>query len=593
MSARRVDATNQNGELALMSGFLGVVVLGVGGAWVCVHGAAVIDHTTTPPSNPFDVVVGLATGHVVWSPAATGVAIACTAVVVALGAAVVVGIARRARGRMRPDKATAHLGRGRDIAHLTERGVRNKSKRLGVASDVPGLPLAKHVGSGQTIWASWEDMLLLIAGPRTQKTTAWVVPRILDAPGAVVATSNKPDVVTDTRDPRSTVGRVWIFDPQGVAEEPQQWWWDPLSYVTDEMRAAKLAAQFGASARIPGASLNSFFEGEGEDLVALLLLAAAKSGQPIPMVYTWLTEPANPAPVGALREAGYPMQADSLAAMASLVDETRDGLYASARALVRFLRSPAMMAWVTPPASGIPQFRPADFTTTRDTLYLLSREGEGSAGPLVAALTVAVVAAAEQLATRSPHGRLSVPFVAILDEAANICRFKNLDSYYSHFGSRGIIIHTILQNWAQGEEVWGRTGMEKLWSSANIKVYGGGVDDDRFLGRVSALLGEYDYVARSSSTSKGSRQISRSVQRRPILTVADLRDLPPGRAVLLASGTPPILVEPQPWYTGPHAAEIQASIDAHSGPANPSLKQVAMNAPRSNSKSARERGDDE
>jgi len=180
-----------------------------------------------------------------------------------------------------------------------------------------------------------------------------------------------------------------------------------------------------------------------------------------------------------------------------------------------------------------------------------------------------------------------------LDEAANICRFKNLDSYYSHFGSRGIIIHTILQNWAQGEEVWGKIGMEKLWSAANIKVYGGGVDDDRFLGRLSALLGEYDYVARSSSKSTGSRTISRSVQRRSILTVADLRDLPPGRAVLLASGTPPVLVEPQPWYTGPHEAEIQASIDAHSGPANPFLKQVAMNAPLSSSKTDREGSDDE
>jgi len=103
-------------------------------------------------------------------------------------------------------------------------------------------------------------------------------------------------------------------------------------------------------------------------------------------------------------------------------------------------------------------------------------------------------------------GRLTVPFLAVLDEAANICRFRNLDSYYSHFGSRGIIIETILQNWAQGEEVWGVKGMEKLWSAANVKIYGGGgVDDDKFLRRISDLIGPYEQIVTSESSGKDTR----------------------------------------------------------------------------------------
>src|SRR5260221_111818 len=82
-------------------------------------------------------------------------------------------------------------------------------------------------------------------------------------------------------------------------------------------------------------------------------------------------------------------------------------------------------------------------------------------------------------ATRGPGGRLQVRFVAVLDEPANICRIRDLDSLYSHYGSRGIVLVTILQNWAQGEAAWGAHGMEKLWSAANIRLYGGGVDDDR------------------------------------------------------------------------------------------------------------------
>ena len=53
------------------------------------------------------------------------------------------------------------------------------------------------------------------------------VPRILAAPGVVVATSNKRDVLDVTRAARAASGPVWVFDPQGIADEPQRFWWDP------------------------------------------------------------------------------------------------------------------------------------------------------------------------------------------------------------------------------------------------------------------------------------------------------------------------------------------------------------------------------
>ena len=74
-------------------------------------------------------------------------------------------------------------------------------------------------------------------------------------------------------------------------------------------------------------------------------------------------------------------------------------------------------------------------------------------------------------------GRMPSPLVGVLDEAANVCRWKNLPDLYSHFGSRGIVLMTILQSWAQGQECWGDHGMQKLWGSANIRVYGGGAAD--------------------------------------------------------------------------------------------------------------------
>lgn len=45
--------------------------------------------------------------------------------------------------------------------------------------------------------------------------------------------------------------------------------------------------------------------------------------------------------------------------------------------------------------------------------------------------------------------------------------------------------------------------------------------------------------------------------------IADLGSLPRGRAVLIASGAPPVLIETLPWMTGPHAGDVRASIAAH------------------------------
>lgn len=105
------------------------------------------------------------------------------------------------------------------------------------------------------------------------------------------------------------------------------------------------------------------------------------------------------------------------------------------------------------------------------------------------ALTVAITEAAEEYSQAQPDGRFRVPLLLALDEAANICRWSELPNLYSHFGSRGIIPMTILQSWAQDEDVWGKAGMEKLWSAATIKVVGSGVGGGNFLTDLSTLIG--------------------------------------------------------------------------------------------------------
>lgn len=135
----------------------------------------------------------------------------------------------------------------------------------------------------------------------------------------------------------------------------------------------------------------------------------------------------DPEPIRLLREHGHEGLAASFDASYALTERQRDGVFGTARQIAGFLRSEQAAPWITrTPGDRRPEFSPAIFATSADTLCLLSREGEGSARAITASLTQAVFDAAERTAARSRHGRLATPLVAVLDEAANVVRLPDL-----------------------------------------------------------------------------------------------------------------------------------------------------------------------
>lgn len=549
---------------------IGLVVLAVGGLWGAVSLGSKIDRVNANlPRNPFAVFFGTIKGTYMWPPSATWILIGGSIVLLALVVVGWIAIARRRSQRSRVDNAARYMGRGKDLSALTATGARATAQRLGVDNWL-GVPIGISIIGHQWLYGSPEDMHVDVWGPRTGKTTSRAIPAILSAPGAVITTSNKRDVLDATRDVRAANGSlVWAFDPQGLAKEAANWWWNPLSYVTDDVRAARLAAHF-ASSTISGAAgeNSSYFNQAGENLLAGLLLAAALDRRPITQVFTWTTRPGEAEPVRILEAHGYSGMADAVSGEVNGEPRRRDSVYGTAAQMVDCLKISGIAKWVTPLGGNVdgdrrPQFDPDAFVRSKDTLYSLSMEGQGTAGPLVTALTAITVEAAENLATIQPGGRLSVPLLGVLDEAANVCRWRNLPDLYSHYGSRGIILMTVLQSWSQGVQVWGREGMRKLWSASNVKVYGGGVAETEFLGELSQLIGDYDKETSSVSIGKGQRSLSRQLHRERTLEIADLSALPRGRAIVFASGAPATLIETVPWMRGPQAELVQSSIRAH------------------------------
>lgn len=572
---RRAEPNAAVPEWVWLSGAGLLIVAGVA-PWAAARLAG--DHIG---ANPFGYTARLAIGDAPWPPGAGLVLIVGLLVLLAAGGSL--GwwlLSRRTEGSWIDRKASV-LATKAELAPLARRAAAADTARLHATGACQGVRLAQAVRTGVgTLYASWEWVQLWIMGPRAGKTSCVVVPQICSTSGPVFATSNKRDLVDLARPVRDRVGRVWVFDLQQIIGEAPTWWWNPLDYVTSLPKAVKMARLFAAAVS-SGDKGDAYFEPEGEALLAQYLLAAALGGEDITAVRRWLQHKQDTTAVEHLHAAGEHPTAEALREtmrMAGTAGEQAEGIYGTARKMVRFLADQNVLAWVTPqgPHDPRPRFDPASFARSTGTVFAISKEGAGTARALTAALTVAVAEAAEEAAetTTAPDGtrlgRLSPPLLLALDEVANICRWPDLPDLYSHYGSKGIVISSFLQSYSQGQDVWGREGMKKLWSAANIRGIGAGIAEADFLKDISELIGEQDVRARTVSSGRGQgASVSAHLRRDRILDVSELAALPTGRAVLFASGIPATLVRLVHYTTEPWAPLI--TTHGSTTPRNPLL----------------------
>ncbi|MEU5833012.1 TraM recognition domain-containing protein [Streptomyces diacarni] len=552
----------------LLLGILSVVVPLSHLAWLSGNITTCLTADVWAPYRP---ATALLNPETLWPEAGStavliGARIIPVAVLLALGAAAGLLWARHKAHGSAPRKKVSGMAKPKDIEPLMDKAVTAKARSLRpslektsrIEAADTGILLGNLQGTRREARMGFEDVAVAIMAPRSGKTTSLAIPSILHAPGPVMLTSNKAagDAYTATLDARAEVGCTWSMDPQQIAHAERRMWWNPLADAKTLEGANRLAGHFLA-ASVDASQQGDFWSKAGSNVLSQLLLAAALDKRPITDVTRWLAFPADRAPLDVLRDHGFAAVAAQLKGTVEGPPETRDGIFETARQYAAALLNNEIAAWVTP-QDDVAEFRPREFVTSTDTLYLLSKDGGGGASALIAACADAVMRAATTQAERA-GGRLDPPMLAVLDEAANVCKISDLPDLYSHLGSRGIIPLTILQSYRQGQKVWGDAGMDALWSASTVKVIGSGIDDPDFADKLSRLIGDHDVKTTSTSHSESGKSTSISTRQERILPADAIRALPKGTALCFATGMRAAMLDLRPWYKEPGAEQLSAA----------------------------------
>ena len=406
---------------------------------------------------------------------------------------------------------------------------------------------------GVKVYTTFETPTMLLAPSRVGKTQNVIAPRLIEAPGAVLSTSTKTELVRLTWEHREKLGGpMLICDPEGVGAEAGlpgtvRWClWSGCEDVTEALSRAKVMAAGGAS----GVQNGEFWENVTKRVFTPLLHAAAV-GDDVSMVdfQRWCFDPkfAEDALTILQEQPGAEDLAAMLESVVKMDDlETRANMWAPAANLGTALVDPRIRETFGPEGE---QLEIGDFLRRSGTIYLIAQEN-GNASALVLTLVDAVWRRAVVMANSAPGGRIEPPMHLSLDEIGNIGTLPVLPRMMSEGGGLGVQTTAGFQSLAQAELRYGAAGARALWESVTQRFVLGGVSDDKVLAELSRIADTRTVVRESVSSGRRGdgpgRSYSDHVEN--VLEKSQIEKMRRGLACVVEATKPLIVVELEPAF---------------------------------------------
>ncbi len=359
------------------------------------------------------------------------------------------------------------------------------------------------IGAGGWAWAGRERSTLVLGPSRSGKTSSLVIPNVLAAPGAVVSTSTKADVLDAAAKARSKIGWTTLFDPSGSVPVPSgvlRVGWSPLNAARDwdgalSMADAMVRSRPGAN-RAARASSDDHWSERAASLLAPILHAAAVCGSEMREVLSWVDRHDGASALRVLDGSGNEIACDVLSGILATDDREQSGIWSTASGVLSAYRSAAALA-----STRGPFLDPAAFCEGPHSLFVCST---GRHQQLLAPLVVGLLAEIKEAAyARAGSGRSTPPVLFALDEVANIAPLPDLPAIVSEGAGQGLLTMACLQDLSQARSRWGAAA-DGFLSLFGTTVVLPGIADMTTLNALSTLSGDVEVVTRSLTRSEGA-----------------------------------------------------------------------------------------
>jgi type IV secretion system protein VirD4 len=444
-----------------------------------------------------------------------------------------------------------HLGRKAVLAKA-------KSVRPSVAgqrnlkpTDV-GFHLGRDKRSRTDLYASVEDVMIVLAPPRQGKDVHFCTPYTIDAPGPCIVTSTRSDAFTNTRGMRAEKGNIFVFDPNDMTGWHERLRWSPIRGCEKPLAAQNRAAALMAGSGLTAEGEFAFFYVMASNILRGFLHAAALGGKSIRDIQRWVNQQVSPEPIEilhAFEASGHaaPGWAANLESLSIAAEPRRRGnAFANVALALGCFADPKVMDACSPGPDE--QFDIAGFLSGQNTLYVLGKSAkDGSVAGLVTAMMEDLFDAARGIASGMPGSRLDPPLTVELNEAAHIAPMPNLPEYMGDSGGFSIALHVYLQSLSQARAKWGEHEAMIMWDNAAVRVIMGGAGNVNDLEDISRIMGEYE-AEKTSTTTGGKKTETTSTSARRVLSAEEIRTLKFGTAVVVARASRPVEVELTPWW---------------------------------------------
>jgi type IV secretory pathway TraG/TraD family ATPase VirD4 len=388
-----------------------------------------------------------------------------------------------------------------------------------------------------------------LAPTQSGKSRRDLVHKVLAAPGALLCSTTKPDLLEFTalaRTRRQRPGPVLVYDATGAVAWPAGLRWSPIVGCSDPAVARRRAHAMVEASAVSLSTVEGndrVFRDRAKTVMQAYLLAAALHGRDVTDLVRWAVgKPPDQEPVKLLNQAGYPELARNLRTEIGMVAETSDAVWMSVRRCVEPLMDPHLRDLCLPGPGEA--FDAKDFIRVRGSLYLVAGQQQAAmAAPLLTALVDHWLTAAQEMALDCPSRRVDPVVSTVLDELTQATPVPDLPGIVADTAGRGVLVHWAAQSLAALEVTYGRPAARQLLDNTTTLTVWGGLKDEQTLKWISLLTGHHErrrYQEQSAGLLTPGRTAV-GTETVPTYRPGEVRAVPRGRVLIIHRHLRPIL----------------------------------------------------